>query len=310
MRHSTGELSDALEVLRSPQLLLAAAALGHIDHDPLEIARLAVLAVEDGALLLDPDPGVVGPAQTVGGGEATPLAIAGLRLLGGVLDVLGVHPREPETGIVGPRFTRKTGEALDLRADVDHRRRFVEAPEVRDRRDLLDQGTPAALGRAPRLVGPLALGDVAQVAGEEQPFAKHGDDGQLDRELGAVAAQSRELEAPAENLRLGGSVRRHRAAVGGAVRAGDDQGGQLLADRLDASPAEGLLRSLVPLDHESMRVDHDHRVERGVDHSRLNRLALGPGRLAALPVGHVLDNPVDPERPAVGVSPYSRVHVE
>jgi hypothetical protein len=64
--HASGELSDAFEALRRRKLLFATATLGHVHHHALEVAGLAVLVVEDGALLLDPDPRPVGPAHPVG----------------------------------------------------------------------------------------------------------------------------------------------------------------------------------------------------------------------------------------------------
>ena len=188
MCHASGELSDAFEALRRGQLLLATATLGHVHHHALQVTGFAVLAVEGRALLLDPDPRPVGPPHAVRAREAAPFAKAGLRLTRRMLHVLWVEPRQPKAGLVGPLVRFEARESFDLGTDVDDRRVLVEACEIRDRGDLLDQRAPAVLGRTPRLLGLLALGYVAEITREEGSLTQYGADGHLDRELSPVAA--------------------------------------------------------------------------------------------------------------------------
>ena len=220
-----------------------------------------------------------------------------------------MYARQPEAGVAGPGLERVAGQALDLRADVDHRSRLVEVGQVGDGGHLLDQRAPAALGRAHRLVGVLSVGDVAQVAGEQRPLARHPRDRQLNRELAAVSAQRGHLDPAAEDRRLARSERGERPAVRLAVLHRDDQAGQLLAQRLHSLIAERHLRGRVPLDDPAVAVDHDHAVEGGIDHRRLYGLALSQRGFRELPVRDVLDHPGHASRVAVLVALDAPVHV-
>jgi hypothetical protein len=175
-----------------------------------------------------------------------------------MLHVLGVEPREPEAGIFGPPGRFKAGESLDLGADVDHRCVLVEAPQVRNRGNLLDQCAPAVLGRTPSLLGSLALRYVAQISREEQALPQYRADRDLYRELAAVAAQGGHLQAPAQDARLAGAGAGQGPPVSRAVRRRDDERCELLTHRLGARPSERGLGGVVPLDDEPVGVDHDH----------------------------------------------------
>ena len=99
------------------------------------------------------------------------------------------------------------------------------------------------------------LGDVADEGAEHQLFAEaDGRDGQLHRELAAVAMQRRHLDALVEHARHAGlDVAAQAVAMLLAVALGNDQLGELAAQRLGARPAEHLLGLGVPAGDHALR---------------------------------------------------------
>jgi hypothetical protein len=146
----------------------------------------------------------------------------------------------------------------------------------------LDQARP---GRAKLGFGPLALGDVAQVA-RERRLARQGDprDRQLDRELRSVLVRGRELEPFVEDHRaLGLEEAREPAAVRRPERGRHDQLGHLAADRLVRAVAEGCLGRAVPVEHVAAVVDRHDGVERRLEGRAQARLARSHLRLGLPP---------------------------
>jgi hypothetical protein len=115
----------------------------------------------------------------------------------------------------------------------------------------------ALLGEG-RFSGP-ALGDVVNERREETVLPlPHRRDRHLDRELGPVAMQRRELQAPA--------LRRPDAAGEQvAVLRRDDPLDERFSDRLGAGPTERLLRLRVPIGDAAVRINRHERVVSRVD---------------------------------------------
>src|SRR5207247_2565698 len=87
-------------------------------------------------------------------------------------------------------------------------------------------------------------------------------EGELDRDLGAVGANRRRLEATAEHVRLAAlEVAGKTALVLLAERRRNDHVDDRPAERLAAAVAEGALRGGVPLDDRAARVDRDQAIE-------------------------------------------------
>ena len=164
----------------------------------------------------------------------------------------------------------------------------------------LEQAVALPLGR-------LALGDVAQEAGEARwPARPDARDGQLDGERRAVRSHPGQLQAPVEDRRLlRRDEARERPAVQLAVLGRDDELGQRPPDRVLAPVAEGVLRSGVEVDDPPVVSHRDDAVERGADdrgaqllRGREPLLDAQPGQELADLIAEPLQQPAREPRPA------------
>ena len=150
--------------------------------------------------------------------------------------------------------------------------------------------------RLPQLLLEHALfADVAHVTGEGRIVSHpNPSDRQLDRKRRPVGTQPGELQAPPENRAL---ARAEMACEAFAMRLPerrrDDQLDHLLPDHVGARVAEDRLRRRVELEHLAGAVDHDHGVERGIDHRTRAGLALAHRQLR---VGRIDRHAVGQER--------------
>ena len=135
------------------------------------------------------------------------------------------------------------------------------------------------------------FGDVANMRGEDRPRTRtHARDGELDREFAAVGAQRGHLQSPPENATL---ARRHRALqrlpMLLAQPLGNEDRGQLHAQRDLAVDPERRGRGRIEFDDASVGVDGDHAIERGVDDGRVQRFALDHALLLPSPIDELPD---------------------
>jgi hypothetical protein len=145
----------------------------------------------------------------------------------------------------------------------------------------------------------LALGDVAQIAGEHR-LAREVDPRyrQLDGELGPVLAHAGYLDPPADHaLLLGFDVAQQPVPVTIAQRRRHDQLRHLAPDRLLGAVAERLLGRPVELDDVAAMVDRDHAVERRRHDRALPRVARAHAALCA---------PADQELPELRANAFHR----
>ncbi len=129
----------------------------HVDHEPLRVDRPAGLVLGDRDLVVDPDLALVLADDAVlrrvglaGAGRAAPLferAVA----------VVWVQHLHEESRVAHALESGVAGQLLDLRAHVDVRARLVEAGDVHDERQLLDQAAVVALGLGETDLGPAPL---------------------------------------------------------------------------------------------------------------------------------------------------------
>ena len=157
-------------------------------------------------------------------------------------------------------------------------------------------GLPLAREQAVALLlGPLALRDVPQVAGEHgRPGRRDAHDRDLDGELAPVGPHGRHLE-PAPDHRAGAVAEEpaEPRAVPLAERRGHDQLGHLPADRVRAAVAERPLRGGVELGDPALGVDRDDAVERRLQDRALARLALAHGVVGSLALEEEADLAAD-----------------
>ena len=171
--HATGQASHRLQLLGLPELFLEAFALGHVHHDPAQLAGLAVFVhrVDD-----PPEADLV----AVRGGDPA-LELPGLLLPRrlrarrvGPRAVVGMHRLGPEPLLAGPALQRVPEHGFGLLADERGvQRACVGAPE--DRVDGLHQpAVPAfALGHGPGQAV-LLLEEPAQLAGPGRHLPPEG----------------------------------------------------------------------------------------------------------------------------------------
>ena len=140
-----------------------------------------------------------------------------------------------------------------------------------------------------RRLGPLAFGDVA---GDGDPGARpgrrHDADGELDLHLGAVGAQRRHLDAPADQrAATAGGVAREPVAVRLAKGRRHQEIGQLAAEDVRFPKAEGLLGRGIEFEHAAGRVNRDHAVERDIDDGAVVRFAFAQRIERAIALDHL-----------------------
>jgi hypothetical protein len=144
---------------------------------------------------------------------------------------------------------------------------LVRAAHPDEHRCRVRGGAEALLALAQRRFGVHASGDVADEGAEHQLFAKaDGRDGQLHRELVAVAVQRHQLDAlvqQAGDARV--DVATHAVAMFLAPPLWDDELGELATHDFGAAIAEHPLRLRVPAGDHALVVDADHTVQRGLD---------------------------------------------
>ena len=215
----------------------------------------------------------------------------GVRVCGGVAADRPVRLEHVDDAPVAEAWHRDAGKLLERLAVVE--RGVEDGADLGDERRLLlrrlGRAAEIALADEQRRALPLdvlARGDVADEPGEERALtggALDRRDRQLDRELASVGAQGGQLEPLVEQSRLL-AVRdpSQRRPVGVAQRLGDHQRRHLLPDHVLAPVAEHLLRGGVELEHASLAVDRDHRVERRLEDRRLEGLALSDRLLGLL----------------------------
>ena len=193
------------------------------------------------------------------------------------------------------RFARRGQHVALVKAELAVREQLEHADDrVHRRTDLVAHGgdesalrlRPGARGiarLAQLLFGALALGDVAQVRGEQPLLARlHHGDRQLDRELLAARAHGGELDALADDLVLaGGEIAGKAGLVRLAQRPRDDEVRERAAERRLADYAESALRRRVPLRDAAALVHRDDAIERGAQDRVLARF-LARQRLRAL----------------------------
>jgi hypothetical protein len=112
-------------------------------------------------------------------------------------------------------------------------------------------------------LGAAALGDVADVGGEQHQLAAGARrEREFHRELEAVGAHGGHLDAAIEHARDAGlQVALDAFTMRGAVRGRNDQIGHVVADHFLAHVAEGLLRRVIELADAPLRVDGDDAIE-------------------------------------------------
>ena len=245
------------------QLLHGFAVLGDVDAGADEAHELAVgpdmrtAAFEQPApravVALQAELHFVGPARVERGviGVERAVEIRRVQVVApAVADLLlDVAADEIEPALVEPRA------ALVLAAHPDEHRRRVR------------RGAEALLALAQRGFGAIAAGDVADESAEHEVVAEADRrDREFDGEFGAVAMHRRHLDALVQHARDAGfHVAMQAAAMLLAQALGDDELGELAAQRLGACPAEHLLGVRIPAGDDSLVVDRDHAVERGLD---------------------------------------------
>ena len=145
--------------------------------------------------------------------------------------------------------------ALVLAAHPDEHRRRIR------------RGAETLLAFAQRGFGAHAAGDVADESAEHEVVAESDRrDRQFHREFGAVAMQRRHLDALVQHPRDAGlDVAMQAAAMLIAQALGDDEVGELAAQRFGTRPAEELLGVRIPAGDDSLVVDRHHAVECGFD---------------------------------------------
>jgi hypothetical protein len=179
----------------------------------------------------------------------------------------------PEVRVVGPAGGRVAGQRLDLRADVAHRGAFVVVADVRDDGHLLDEPAIAGLGLLERGARGVEPADVAQ-EGDKQRLAVdvRAGDGQLDRDLGSVAAHRLHLEPLAEDrARALAQVLRKPLLVALTQCGRHDQPAEAPPADVHAAVAEGALRGGVEVHDAAARVHRDDAVQGGLEHRGMAR---------------------------------------
>src|SRR5438552_16624156 len=98
------------------------------------------------------------------------------------------------------------------------------------------------------------------------PPAPDDRDGELDRKLGPVPADSDELDPPAEHPGVAGrEIPGESLRVGAPERGRDDRVRQGAPQHLVLAPAEDRCRLAAPPGDAPRRVHADHRIERRVE---------------------------------------------
>jgi len=119
----------------------------------------------------------------------------------------------------------------------------------------------------------VALGDVGDEGVEAEAAALFGcADRDLDRELAAIRAQRRQLQAPADHAPLPAlQVARQTCRVRGPVALRDDQRHKGLTHRGGLWPSEDPLRRTVPRPDGAKLADRDVGVVGGLQHVLVQR---------------------------------------
>src|ERR1043166_8658692 len=142
--------------------------------------------------------------------------------------------------------------------------------------------------------GAVGFAEIAHEAAEGPgPPALDDGDGELDRELGPVPANSGELDPPAEHAGLAGREEPGEPArVGGPVHRRGDRLRPGAAQHLVLAPAEDRFRLPAPPGDAPRRIHADHRVERRVENGAEPALVL---RRAAHRPGPASQHPAEAE---------------
>ena len=283
-----GTLRGALE-LRQPVerrlQLLVALALGHVaDHDLN--GRLVVEAEGDGAHLGVQDAAVAAQELLLHERQRAALGDApgGQQLahaLGHHRPRVGVHElHHRATGhLVGPVVAEQTRARA---VAVGQPARAVDRDRVRRQ---LDQPAVALLALAQRVLGPLALGDVAHHADDADDLARRGPPRRVVRDHPGVAAGRLHVHRDVGRVHgLAGErlaqqrLDSERARLGEELRGAlaDDVGGRAAGERLHERVEEDVAQVAV--------VDHDADVGVGDD---LVRELLAERLFGAIAIGHV-----------------------
>ena len=139
-------LVEGFQLGVAPLELVSCGHLGRdVDQEALRVDRAARLVLGDRDLVVDPDllpvladDAVLGRERLAGGGRAPPL-------LQHALAVFRVEHLQEEGRVAHALERRVAGQLLDLRAHVGARARLVQAGDVHDERQLLDQTAVVAL---------------------------------------------------------------------------------------------------------------------------------------------------------------------
>ena len=151
-------------------------------------------------------------------------------------------------------------EALEIVQPHGERVRGEEEPE-------------AAFAVTQRLLGSLAVGDVAQERAEDGRVSQpHRRDRELHRKLRPVPAQRRQLDPSVERRALARRPEmREPTLVGRAVDGRNDRVGEAAAEDVRLRPAEQTLGLRIPGRDPALRVDRDDGVQR-VGHEQTESL--------------------------------------
>jgi hypothetical protein len=246
------------------QHLVGLLALGDVEHDAAQPARLAVL-LDHGHRIVQPYRAAITGKQAIFELVRFHARRAFGAIAGCPADIVGMHVRQPEAGL-RPFLGRVAEQAFRLFADESEYEGIgIRFPD--DTVSGIHQVAEAALGCLEDGFGVLALGNVAQVGREQMAVTIfQGTNGQLDREFVSVGAHGHQFQPLADSLSLaGGHKMCQPGAVPFAVCLGHDQLAQFLSERLFRRIPEQGFGTGIPGGDPAVLIHADHRIERGLD---------------------------------------------
>ena len=145
--------------LRVYQLPLGADGVRDVEHQPEPELRVPLIVVDADGLLSDPDLPSVTMDRPVLLAEWLARRSAPLAGIDDAIEVVGMHHIAPAFGRGEPLLAGQAEQLGDARADVDHRFPVVDAVDVEDRRQPVDDAAVASLEL------PVLLGEVRECVG-------------------------------------------------------------------------------------------------------------------------------------------------